>query len=78
WVPMSALTENIRGLWSLYSINENSITERKVVDLIHIEDRRAFVRGNFANGETIVADGVHRLVPGLAIVPQNPISISQD
>ncbi|MEM0967630.1 MAG: efflux RND transporter periplasmic adaptor subunit [Verrucomicrobiota bacterium] len=68
WVPLSALTETVRGLWSVYSVDEG-IAERKVVDLIYQDESRAFVRGNLQTGESIIVDGVHRVVPGQSVRP---------
>lgn len=75
WVPVSALTEDRRGLWSLFvPVSDGNgradaegrtwTLERRVVQLLHTEADRAFVRGTLRDGEVFVADGTHRLVPG--------------
>jgi len=78
WVPLMALSETIRGLWSVYIIDENGLATRKIVDLIYQTEEKAFVRGNFQNGESIIAAGVHRIIPGQAVtaVP-SPIQNAQ-
>jgi RND family efflux transporter MFP subunit len=70
WVPLAALAESHRGLWSAYALvadaNDASLwrVERRPLELLHAEAERAFVRGPLRDGESIVAGGVHRLVPG--------------
>ena len=63
WVPITALTESERGLWGVYALKE-SVVERRIVEIIHSEADRVFVRGTLENGDKIVRTGVQRLVPG--------------
>ena len=67
WVPITALIESDRGLWGIYVVGEGGIAERRLVEVIHHEGQRSFVRGTLADGELIVADGVQRVVPGQAV-----------
>jgi RND family efflux transporter MFP subunit len=67
WLPLTALVESERGLWGIYVVNEGSILERRLVEILHAEADRAFVRGTLESGERIVSTGVHRLVPGQAV-----------
>ena len=68
WVPMTALTGGIRGLWNVYvvaSAEDGGWTiEARDVRVAWADDERAFVRGAVADGERVVAAGLHRLVPG--------------
>ncbi len=64
WVPVTALTESDRGLWGVYVINDQSRVERRIVEIIHSESERAYVRGTLENNDHIVRTGVQRLVPG--------------
>ena len=47
-----------------FVINQNSQIEQRLVEVIHTESERAFVRGTLAPGDRVVDAGVHRLVPG--------------
>lgn len=70
WLPITALTESRRGLWSAYVVEEDdgSLTVgRRELEVIHAESDRAFVRGTLRDGERVVATGLHRLVPGQRI-----------
>ncbi len=73
WVPISALTEASRGLWAIYVVRETEAgahqIDRQLVDIIHSESDRVFVRGALHDGDMFVMDGLHRLVPGMKVTP---------
>ena len=74
WLPTAALTQDIRGLWSAYvltSADADSTYEvqPQSVEILHQESDRALVRGTLQPGDRVVADGVHRLVPGQQVNP---------
>lgn len=64
WVPLTALTESERGLWGLYVVNQEQILERRLVEIVHSEEQRAYVRGTLQSNDRVVATGIQRLVPG--------------
>jgi len=69
WVPMTSLVQSKRGLWAIYvvePIEQGSIfvVARRNVEVLHLQDVRAFVRGTIQSGERIIADGTHRVVAG--------------
>lgn len=67
WVPLASLAEGRRGLWSLLvaiSDGEGARVAREPVEVLHVAGTRAFVRGAFAPGTALVADGPHRITPG--------------
>ena len=64
WIPLSALSETVRGLWSVYTIDENGQAQQKVAEILYQNQNSAFIRSNLSQGETVVTKGVHRLVPG--------------
>jgi len=67
WLPMTALAEADRGLWGVFVVNDDAVVERRLVEIVHVEADRAFVRGTLASGEEIVRTGVQRIVPGQAV-----------
>jgi multidrug efflux pump subunit AcrA (membrane-fusion protein) len=72
WVPAEALAEGVRGLWTLWLIEEGPegrVARRESVELIHAAAGRAFVRGAFAEGALFVAAGPHRVGEGQAVRP---------
>lgn len=67
WVPLSALVEGRKGLWTVYTVAESDgerLVQREAVEILHTERARAFVRGTLASGAQIVFDGTNRVVPG--------------
>lgn len=82
WLPAQALTQDIRGLWSVYVVEsadaaaDTALVQPKSVEILHEESPgdspqaglRVFVRGTLQPGDRIVADGVHRLVPGQPVI----------
>ena len=71
WVPVTALTESDRGLWGVYVVNDRSLVERRIVEIIHTESERAYVRGTIENDDRIVRTGVQRVVPGQQVTPHS-------
>ncbi len=69
WLPVSALTASDRGLWGVYVVNAENIIERRLVEVIHNEASRAFVRGLLSDKERVVNSGVQRIVPGQSVLP---------
>jgi RND family efflux transporter MFP subunit len=77
WLPIGALAEGTRGLWTAYVLERTDHgpqptpvpaqayrIEPRFVDIIHEESDRVFVSGAVEEGARIVADGLHRVVPG--------------
>lgn len=84
WVPTTALSEGVRGLWRCFVLAElegdtdpatpADATHRlatRVVEILHFDEHRAYVRGTLEAGDRVVTDGTHRLMPGLAIRVQD-------
>lgn len=76
WVPLAALSESTRGLWSLYRVVQGDsglrLAERVEVEVMHVKDGRAFVRGTLTANSEIVVTGAHRLVPGQSVESLRP------
>ena len=80
WLPNKALTQGLRGLWTSYVLTEPKadnkhvptdafVLEQRSVEILHQESDRVLVRGTLRPGDRIVANGVHRLVPGQMVRP---------
>jgi len=63
WLPATALTPDIRGLWSVYAVVDG-VVERRSVELLQTETERVLVRGTLSEGDLIVTGGTQRIVPG--------------
>jgi RND family efflux transporter MFP subunit len=74
WIPQTALTDNLRGLWAAYIAVPRDgdeaalVAERIDLEVHWIEGNRVFVRGGLREGDRLVRNGVHRLVPGMRVV----------
>lgn len=70
WVPLGALAEAGRGLWSVYVLEpvaQGPALQRVVphtVEVLHQTRERVYVRGTLEGGDRFVRGGLHRVVPG--------------
>ena len=72
WVPIAALTEATRGLWSIYRVDRDGaswVVNPQPIDVLFARADEAFVRGDLAEGSTYVSDGLQRLTPGQSVTP---------
>jgi len=90
WVPQSALVGNAGGLWSVMVVSpeesddlENQtdrvhVVVQKIVEIVSAQNDRAFVKGSLVQGERIISNGTHRIVPGQRIVANDlpPVAVS--
>ncbi len=81
WVPTTALTEGLRGTWTVYSVElegDAGVVRREAVEVLHAETDRAFVRGTLEGSDRIISNGLHRVVPGqrvmVATTPSAPVA----
>jgi len=68
WAPAQALHESLRGLWAVYVVEPDGagegVVRRRDVEVVHLEENRAFVRGALSEGDLMVTTGAFRIVPG--------------
>lgn len=79
WVPVSALSESSRGLWSIYvaePAKSGWSAQPRLVEIVHTDGSRAYVRGTVRAGESYILNGLSRLVPGQSVQPVAPPSAS--
>ena len=75
WLPVDALTESVRGLWSVYvlqPVSRSTTTEMLnathevvpyVAEVVHVEADRVYIRTALSGAETVIASGLQRVVP---------------
>jgi RND family efflux transporter MFP subunit len=78
WVPLSAITDGVRGMWNIYTLDQD-ITQRDLdppqspalfqlksttVTVLHATETAAYVQGDLKNNQAYVNAGIHRFVPG--------------
>jgi multidrug efflux pump subunit AcrA (membrane-fusion protein) len=67
WLPLTAMMREARGLWSVFVAEPEGdrwVLSRRFVEIVHLRDDRALVRGTLDSGDLVVADGTHRVVAG--------------
>jgi len=72
WVPLDSLVRSSRGLWACYAVvskgdSARTVVEKRDVEMIYSDGKRAFVEGLLNDGDRIVVSAVHRLSPGQAV-----------
>lgn len=73
WVPLTALEDGIRGLWTIkiVPLDTPSTVGLEAVEVVYADSDRAFVRGTFAPNARYIDTGVHRVVSGQQVRVQN-------
>ncbi len=79
WIPLSALSEDSRGIWSVYTLQPESgedahrhTVRRKTIDIVHSESERVFIEGFFEKDILVVTNGLQRIVPGQQVQTSIP------
>ncbi len=73
WVPVTALTEARRGLWSVlvaHGEDGHWLAEPRLVEIIHADGERVFIRGPLEPGERLITEGLQRITPGQKVTPR--------
>jgi len=81
WVPLSAITDGVRGMWNIYTL-EQDISQRDLdpptssglfklksttVSVLHATETAAYVQGDLKHHQAYVNTGIHRFVPGQVV-----------
>lgn len=69
WVPVSALSNGLRGLWRVFVVSDDggATLETRTVEVVYTDGERAFVRGALSDGDLVVSNGTHKLSPGQSV-----------
>ena len=73
WLPIAALLEGSRGIWTVLRLEpegEHQRTVSEAVEVLEVNGDRAFVRGTLESGAAVVASGMHRISPGALVSAQ--------
>jgi RND family efflux transporter MFP subunit len=76
WLPLAALQEGQRGIWTVLRLEPvepeaaNFRTVREAVEVLEVQEDRAYVRGTLTSGDRVVARGLHRVTPGDTVLVQ--------
>ncbi len=75
WVPISALTQGMRGRWNLFiaQASEKDTKEHQIgkrdVEIIFTNEHMAFISGAISKNEYYIDKGLHKLVAGQNVAP---------
>ncbi|GAD88812.1 hypothetical protein VHA01S_010_00380 [Vibrio halioticoli NBRC 102217] len=69
WIPNTALTDGIRGVWNVFVITDDELVERRSVQVLFADSQNAYVQGAISENERIIKNGLHRIVPGQKVTP---------
>lgn len=70
WIPVGALSNGVRGLWTLFVIDKSTgsqIIQPRSVYVEYMEQDYAFVSGALDQGDLLVVSGLHRLTPNQVV-----------
>lgn len=77
WLPLTALIEGNRGLWTVLAIDNTGTTRRESVEVLHVAGDQAYVRGTLPDDSLVVAAGLQRISPGTVVEPQPASALAQ-
>ncbi len=63
WVPVQALGRDAAG-WILYRVDADGRAQQTAVQVLQSDGQRALINGPIQAGDTLVSEGLHRMVPG--------------
>lgn len=66
WVATDALQEGEGSVWTVLVVDDGT-ARRASVELLHVEETRAYVQGSFEDRAALIRTGAHRVVPGQAV-----------
>ena len=69
-LPLTALVEGERGLWSVFVLVEKDgamEAERRTIEIHYVDSSWAFASGAINDGESVIAKGASKIVPGQKI-----------
>ena len=75
WVPVRALSSDVRGLWRLYKViptKKGKEVRFENVQLLHTSGDMAYVTGSLDDGDIIVREGVSKLAKGQRVRVAKP------
>jgi len=67
WVPIKSLSQSEQGIWAIYTINEEKVVVRDLVEIIYFEDEYAYVDGTLKDGDLIILGGAQKIIEGKSI-----------
>jgi RND family efflux transporter MFP subunit len=74
WLPVSALTDGMRGLWNCYVLEDVGDGRYRIAavnaQVLHVDQERVYVAADL-EGKRVVSRGLHRVAPGQIVSAGN-------
>lgn len=70
WLPLTALKEGQKGLWTVMTVEEKDGETRvrsEAVEILYAENQSVFVRGTIKTGTRVITNGGNRVIDGQRI-----------
>ena len=67
WVPITSLSQSEQGVWAIYTINQERVVVRDLVDIIYFEGEYAYVNGTLKDGDLVILGGAQKIIEGKII-----------
>lgn len=67
WVPIKSLSQSEQGIWAIYTINQERVVVRDLVDIIYFEGEYAYVNGTLKDGDLVILGGAQKIIEGKKI-----------
>ena len=66
-VPIKSLSQSEQGVWAIYTINQERVVVRDLVDIIYFEGEYAYVNGTLKDGDLVILGGAQKIIEGKII-----------
>lgn len=67
WVPLNSISQAEQGLWTVFTLSSENLAQKDLVELIYIENKRAFVSGTLQSGDRVIVGGASKVADGQAV-----------
>ena len=67
WVPIKSLSQSEQGIWAIYTINEEKVVVRDLVEILYFEGEFASVNGTLNDGDLILLGGAKKIIEGKSL-----------
>ncbi|WP_158269968.1 efflux RND transporter periplasmic adaptor subunit [Litoreibacter ponti] len=69
WVPITSLKEGVRGQWTVMALDDENTVRAAVVEVLHAESTRVYVRTGLPDGALLIDEGPQRVTVGQRVQP---------
>ncbi|MEL7114787.1 MAG: efflux RND transporter periplasmic adaptor subunit [Pseudomonadota bacterium] len=71
WLPTTSLKEGVRGQWTVLVVDPENVVRAAVVEVLHAESERVYVRAALPEGTRLINQGPQRVTVGQQVAAAN-------